>query len=143
MAASSWTPGHRRVPGKLNPMKFHRNVTALATLGAVSVTVYEADAKAAREYYDQTAADAAEQGPTTLLSVKFGIMSPGALIDLSRFTEAELDCFKTIINEAIERARPAVQLRDNLAKEAEANGDYSYERSHRPDPKLVIQPRKV
>lgn len=63
-------------------------------------------------------------------------------INLSRLREDELEIFEEIIKYAIDRARPVVQARDRVAKEAYSNGDGTYERLHRGTPKISYIERK-
>lgn len=67
--------------------------------------------------------------------VKFTINRPVGALDLTVMTEAELDALALWFQETIEMARPVVQELDRLATEAAAQGDNSYKRLWRPDPR--------
>lgn len=58
---------------------------------------------------------------------------------LTNLTGPELDAFQRTILHAIELARPSVEIRDKLAKEAFDNGDDSYERVYRAVPVIVVR----
>lgn len=64
-------------------------------------------------------------------------------IDLTRFTEAELDAFVQVFNDAVGEARLTIRRRDEVAENAHSAGDDSYERSYRPLPQLVYRERPV
>lgn len=135
--SATWTPGHRRVPGKLNPVAMHKRIVRHGSVGAIQVAQYEGDrTDLAGVFVNTDAGWTPEEGLNVLLSLKSGTKSR-ILINLTYLTEAELDVLKEFVVSAIEDARPSVQRRDAVAKEAEANGDYSFARSNRSDPKVT------
>lgn len=60
---------------------------------------------------------------------------------LTHMTGPELDAFEQVFHHAIQLARPSVEARDKLAKEAFENGDDSHERVYRNLPTLVVRER--
>jgi len=138
----TWTPGHRRVPPGLRAQGFHRRVIASAYFGTLQAAIYGPDEKEVEETpHVETNSWGSEKGPTILLSVRH-VNKTGLLIDLGQLTAAELEVFEKIVNLAIEKARPVAAARDAIAREAEENGDYSFARSNRSDPRLVVKPRQ-
>jgi hypothetical protein len=139
----TWTPGHRRVPIKSTPKPYHEHVAGVVTAGQNTLAIYEGSRdEMSAPILPEAQLWKEEEGLVTLLGIRTGSKGTGVVIDLTHLTEAELDALKEFVIEAIERSRPSVQKRDATAREAEANGDYSFERSNRANPKLVIQPRK-
>lgn len=63
-------------------------------------------------------------------------------IDLTYYTEQELDLVKKIVNDAIELARPIVQELDARAVQALAENDIRYRRIWRQTPQYAEFPRK-
>jgi hypothetical protein len=61
---------------------------------------------------------------------------------LTNLTGPELDAFERTILHAIKLARPSVEVRDKLAKEAFENGDDSHERFYRVLPTFVVREGK-
>lgn len=61
---------------------------------------------------------------------------------LTHFTEEELNVFERITKLAIDKARPTVVKRDQIAREAMARGDDSHQRVYRSVPQLVERKRK-
>lgn len=71
------------------------------------------------------------------------VINPSARgIDLTHYTEAELDLVKKIIVDAIEMARPIVQRLDVAAAKAAAENDITYRRLWRQVPQYAVFPRK-
>lgn len=109
----------------------------------LALVLYEGNTEEVAGLYRNRPEWKVEEGTSKLLSMKYGTFGSGVLIDLTRLKETELDNLKEYLNEAIEAARPEVQRRDREAQEAEASGDYSYERSNRGDARLVRRSRPV
>lgn len=63
-------------------------------------------------------------------------------INLTAYTEAELDVFEAFMKKAIELARPTCQQRDQNAKDNWEAGDTSYTRMYRETPRLIERPKK-
>lgn len=64
------------------------------------------------------------------------------LVDLTFFTEEELNTFRSIVEKACDLAKPICQKLDQLAKEAYENGDDSFTRLYRSVPELHERERK-
>lgn len=85
-----------------------------------------------------------EKGPDVVLFLTFRVAYKTQMaIDLSRFTEEELDAFKQFVNDTIELARPIVQQRDRVAKENYERGIDSDPRIYRGVPKVIRRPWAV
>jgi hypothetical protein len=131
------------VPGNLKATSIHKNVRGVLTIGSLAVVQYVGESTELPEYGTPfTRGWEREPGISTLMSIRYSNKG-GILLNLSDFSERELDALKDFINASIEKARPSAQERDAIAREAEARGDYPFARSNRADPKLVGDPRKV
>lgn len=95
---------------------------AWATLSFIEVIMYH-------EY--------TEEGDEVALGIKRG--QRYQRVNLSDFMETELEAFKTIVDRAIEAARPICIRHDKEADEAWKAGDDSHSRSYRRLPQLVIR----
>lgn len=143
MSASQWQPGYNKVPRNLKPKPFHRHVAASLTMGPMSGVLYEGPYNDMQTLLSSPGHWTAETGTTVLISLKYGSLRTGVLLDLSSMSEDELNAFEAFVLEAVKRARPSVLERDAIAREAENNGDFGYERSSKTSPRLVVQPRKI
>lgn len=61
-------------------------------------------------------------------------------IEVSDFTELELNAFEEFIHNVIELARPITQLRDQRTREGYAQGSDDYARLYRSPPEVVTRP---
>lgn len=81
-------------------------------------------------------------GKEVALLFKFDSGKRSFPISLTQLNEKELETLWTVLSEAFEHARPIVAERDRIAEEAAANGDDTYFRRHRVDPKISRFPGK-
>lgn len=90
---------------------------------------------------DQTNADNLPYLGISPIRLMFRFPNRRITLNLTAWTESELDEFKKIVNHAIECARPGVQALDELAaKEFQEGGDDN-PRLFRPDPMPVYRDR--
>lgn len=75
-----------------------------------------------------------EEGPNTFVKFTPPHGRTGTRFSLTTLTEEELDAFGDFIQRSIEIARPIVQNRDRIAKEAMENGDDTFIRVYRAVP---------
>lgn len=79
-----------------------------------------------------------EPGPT--IRIKFGSKAGRAMfLNLSMFSQLELEQFAATINLAIDLARPVCELRDRSAEEAYENGNDAVARVYRQVPRFVVR----
>jgi hypothetical protein len=112
---------------------FSEDRIAWVVLTKLDVAVYHGKAERPDFEYDPN---------DVLLSFALGDYK-SLLIDMTNFTEEELDAFKTVVMTAIDTARPEIQARDTKAKEDFANGDDTNARLYRPIPRIFTRERKV
>lgn len=93
-------------------------------------------------YMNDPAANAQDETPSVTLYLSEGVGKPPFRIGLASLTEEELDLFEEFILMALKMARPVVQVRDRIAREAFEDGDDSFSRIYRQQPKLIVRPKK-
>lgn len=138
---SAWVPGRRPSSRRRTYSKFPIRRLVVADINRVNVTVGEFDLS------DENVQAVTEKGLTPELNERDQLITLSRddatiSINLTRFREDELDIFEEVISYAIKRARPVVQERDRVAREAYARGDGTYERLHRGTPKISYIERK-
>lgn len=139
---SSGNPGRTQgrrgkwTAGKIPPDRVAWTET---TIGRLAVNQYP-------EYQDSEDGEEPKVDETVGLSVSLLLDSrfDKVLIKfiLTNLTGPELDAFEGTVLHAIKLARPSVEARDKLAKEAFDSGDGSHERSYRAVPTFVVRERK-
>lgn len=139
--ANPWVPGRRPSGRRRGYGKFPIKRLLVADINRVNVTVGEFDIS------DESVQAITDRGLTPELNERDQLVTltrDDAMIsiNLTRFREDELDIFEEAIRYAIDRARPVVQERDRVAREAYAHGDGTYERLHRGTPKISHIERK-
>lgn len=82
-------------------------------------------------------------GPTIRLAFPIGRTGRQVTFNLTACTEKELDAIEQLFQLAINLARPVVQHRDEVARDALESGDDSYSRSYRQAPELVVRHRQI
>ena len=136
---SRWTPGHKRTPaGMENSIRKVKNMSRHVTMWNMVLTLTKTP-EGEDDYKDSYTS---EFGDTVNMHMRWS-GHPGFQVQLCALTEAELDVLQEYMIDAITTARPIVRARDMRAKEAERNGDYSFFRSVRQSPRVVVVQRQV
>jgi hypothetical protein len=112
-----------------------------AQMGEERVAFLQCIAGSMSIYMDDPTSKAQENTPSITLLLSQGSGKVPFRINLGSFTEKELDYFEEFITLAIRLARPTVIERDRVAQAALEQGDDSYGRVYRQDPKLVVRPK--
>ena len=130
----AWSPGHRRVPPGLKKI-VGSHMIALGIINQLTVRVFgNRDGKPTDiDVEDDTPI---EEGEDIVLSLYKNSKSFG--LNLSEMTTVELDAFKQVVDLAFQEARLVTVKRDEIAEEAQQNGDAIFYRSLRGDPKVTV-----
>lgn len=140
-----WAPGYRRVPAGQR-QRFGKNIFMIANLERLRFMAAVFD-PAAGEAYDENELDDGltrdDHGKDIVLMLKREDNRAVLPIPLTSLTEEELDALQTFMNETIAAARPVVQQRDAIAKEAAERGEDTYFRRHRSGPVVSRFPGKI
>lgn len=142
MSNPGWRPGHRRAPAGQNP-KFGDDVWLLATVGRLSVMGVAQDPGELPPDPFNAGLTADSYGKNVVLLFRMNTGRNAFPVDLTALNKKELDTLEEVLKEALAHARPIVEERDRIAEEAAANGDDTYYRRHRVDPKVSRFPGKL
>lgn len=137
--ASSGNPGRsqgRRGKWTASKIPSERKAWAEFSLGRLAVNQYP-EYQDAEEGEEPQVDEAIGPGVSLLLDSRFDKTIIKFI--LTNLTGPELDAFEGTVLHAIKLARPSVEARDELAKEAFDNGDDSHERSYRALPTFVVR----
>lgn len=130
----TWTPGHRRVPPGAKKI-VGEHMIAIGIIDKLTVRLF-GNKNSERTDIDVEDDTPIEIGEDIVLAFersgkKFGL-------NLTELTGEELDALQKIITLAFDDARIIVEKRDEIAKEAMANGEAIFYRSLRGDPKVSV-----
>lgn len=136
MTGQPWRAGFRKMPAAGSVARMKQTVIAKALIEHYSVHVFdEPDIMA---YGDDGSPD--EDGPEIHLQIQRAGGKYVRLL-LGRMTVQELNALKETFDFAFEQALPVAEHRDQVAKEAADNGDYSYTRRLRSHPTVHVLKR--
>ena len=139
---SSGNPGRsqgRRGKWSTGRVPSDRVAWAEFSTGKLAVNKYPEyqDSEGPEETDDRVVDEAVGHSVSLLLTSRFDAKTIKFI--LTNLTGPELDAFERTFQHAIELARPSVEARDKLAKEAFDSGDDSYERVYRALPTFVVR----
>lgn len=112
-----------------------------ARMGEERVAFFQCVTGTMSIYMTDPAANVQDETPSVTVLLSEGVGRAPFRVGLARFTEQELDLFEEFITLAIKMARPVVLERDRIAAEAFEEGDDSFSRVYRQDPKLIVRPK--